>query len=176
MMKYTGLDNQVYENSGDDGSPSTITNKQYHINNGDCFYGSKTSLALAAAGTFIVHINTSLTKTSHANIEVTAGAKGTIGIYAGTTYSAAGTAITIFNNSGLANTKTTTALAYSAPTETVRGTQIYDGILNATSVDTLGVGQDSKKIIAKNTDLLIVITNTSAGAADFGINFDFFEV
>lgn len=175
LLKYTGLDNMVVENLGDDGSPSTITNKQWHINNGDCFYGSKRSVSLANNGTFMVHIVTSTTKKTHANLEVTATGKATIDVYSGTTYTAAGTAVTIFPNNS-SNVKSTSALAYHTPTTNVLGTQVYEGIVVANGTDVLGEGQDAKKILPFSTDILLVVTNTSGSAADYGINFDFYEV
>ena len=105
-----------------------------------------------------------------------------VDIYEGSTYSAAGTALTI-QNRNLLSANSCAAAAHSNPTTSALGTYHYTRIIPAGSGQGQGgiragaLSDDSYDFLMNpNSDLLFVITNISGAAADVNAVFTLSEM
>ena len=102
----------------------------------------------------------------HVLSTLTAGGESTLQIYEGTTFSVAGSAVTMSNHNR-SSAKVFDGTATSTPTVTVAGTQMNGTVyVAAGDKHSSGVehGFDNEYILAANTNYLIRGTNNSGGA------------
>ena len=147
----------------------------YQVHAGLSFIVSKTSLAVANAGSLDIRFKTGTNK-CHMSFDIAVSGKANILIYKPTTQSA-GTALTVYN-SNENSVVTTTATVTHTPVVTTLGTyNILDKLITvAGGVSIGGAGTGRNEIIFKaNTEYLIRITNTSGGAIDISNVITFYE-
>jgi hypothetical protein len=150
--------------------------RQVHL--GNFFVVSRYFAAIAAAGTADLRVLVGAAKALHVTISVAAGANANVDVYEGTTYTAAGAAVTIYDrNRTTANASTATA--FHTPTVLVLGTNLFDGFCPGGSKQSAmgSVRSNGQEwIFKKSTDYLIRVTNVSAGNADYSIEVEWYEV
>ena len=159
-----------------DGTLDTIALMQ-----GRLFFSSSVSRAVANAATVSVQV-TAGAQTEMLKMAIVATGECTVDAYEGTTYSAAGTALTI-ENRNLVSANVCAASAHLNPTVSVLGSYHFTQIVPAGSGPGAGgvragsVSPDSYSfLMAPNSDLLFVITNVSGAAADINALFSLSEM
>lgn len=149
-----------------------ITYEHDQVHKGHYFSGGVYNASVADGATVELLLQISSTSTFHAKITVAAGGDSTIQIYEGTTFSSAGSAVTMSNH----NRSSATSFAGTVtltPTVTLDGSQINGtgyvaaGSKHSASGGDFGFG--SEFILAKSTNYLLRATNNSGGAAKIGV-------
>lgn len=147
------------------------------IHEGQNFIGSDIGLAVADAADRDYLIKTGAIP-PHLVFSVNATGEVTVTFFEGTTVSADGTGITLFDSNRVsANTPLTTL--FHTPTVTVAGTQLLIRKLGASlpgPSSIVGVGeQRNEAILAASSNYLLRITNNEGAAIDIGSVISFYE-
>lgn len=153
----------------------TITYEHKKIHEGRYFSGGHYNSSLADTASQDILIQVSSTSALHAIISATCGGDSTMMIYEGTTFSAAGTAVTMSNHNR-ASAKSFAGTVTHTPTVTATGTQI-NGTIFVPSGDkhtTAGAsgGFTSELVLSKSTNYLVRVTNNSGAAIKASISID----
>jgi hypothetical protein len=160
------------------GALVTIDGAHKEVHDGKFFVVSRYYAAIAAAGVADMRVLVGAAKALHVTVSVAAGGNANVDIYEGTTYTANGTAVTIYDrNRTTANASTATS--FHTPTVLVLGTDIFDGFCPGGSKQSAmgSVRSNGQEwIFKKSTDYLIRVTNVSAGNADYSIEVEWYEV
>lgn len=145
------------------------------VHKGHYFSGGYYNSAVVNAGTVDILIQLNGTSTFHAKLTGTAGGDSTIQIYEGTTFSLAGSAITMSNHNR-ASTTSFAGTVTSIPTITAVGTQINGTGYIAAGDKHSGGGGDfgfgNEFILAKSTNYLVRVTNNSGSATKIAVSIE----
>ncbi|PKM77886.1 MAG: hypothetical protein CVU90_05415 [Firmicutes bacterium HGW-Firmicutes-15] len=163
----------------EDSAAVTIEFAHANIHEGVSYSVSKLFQNLGAGSGYAnLRIYTGSTKETHMVMEVTADGKSYISLYSGTTYSASGTLVTVYNlNRNSSNT--TDSKVLFTPTISDSGTLLSQTLLpGGTGSKTVG-GQSltrAERILKTSSDYLVRVQNVSDVAGDVAINFTYYEL
>jgi len=150
------------------------------IHEGNHFTANHFYSAVANDAYADMHIVTGSTKSVHLIIVIQTEAKSYVNFYRGFTYSAIGTAVTIYNNNEI-STNTTQSHVYYAPTVTATDVLLFQDFTPAsTGPKPIGGNLSSRNewILKPSTDYLIRVQNKggSGVTSDTTITFMYYEI
>lgn len=154
-----------------------ITYEHQKTHEGRYFSGGYYNASVASSGTveLLVQITT---ETWHAKATVAVGGDSTVQIFEGTTFSAAGTAVTMTNHNR-ASAKTFTGTVTHTPTLTAAGTQLNGTMLipggsggNASGGD---IGFENEFVLKASTNYMIRVTNVSTGNVAISVTIEGYQ-
>lgn len=156
-----------------------ITIDEIHalIHRGAFFTAGLTDAALAAAAELELLLQTPADSIIHARFLGVAGGDARVQLFEGTTFSAAGAAVTPVNRNRLSSNASSITLT-SAPTLTADGTPLFDGYIPGGTAGSTPGGQlrsFEEFILKANTAYLARLTNASAVAEIATLVLDFYD-
>lgn len=148
-------------------SGESIDYTHHKVHEGKFFSGAYYNSSVANGATIEILIQVGSTSTFHMKFAATAGGDSTVQLYEGTTFSAAGTAVTMSNHNRASANSFSGTITHT-PTLTLAGTQI-----NGTGYVTGGdkhtgsggeFGFNNEFVLSKSTNYLLRLTNNSGSA------------
>lgn len=147
------------------------------IHEGSFFSTGLGDAALANAGTLEILIQTPATGTIHARFGGSVGGDIRMGLFEGTTFSAAGTTLVPSNRNRMSANVTTVTLSHT-PTITLDGTVLFDGYVGGGSGGNAIGGQIAsfeEFILDQSTSYLARVTNVSGQAQVSSLTVNFYD-
>lgn len=178
--KYVGDRTEVKEVRVDASNELIIISHEHSkVHEGRLFGVGYYNAALANNANLDVRIVTPATHTAHVYIRTAGGGDHSFRAYEGTTYTAAGTALTPVNHNRTSS-NTANASTYHTPTVDALGTLLWEeyvpGGTGGASPGAVGQPTAEQVVLAANTDYLFRLTNLSGVTDDFNLIFSFYEV
>lgn len=157
---------------------ATISTPHLRIHEGKGFVAGHFILALADDANLDILIQVGASQSMHTILDVAAGGDATVTIYEGTTFSAAGTALTSFNKLRSSVTPSAATITHT-PTITVIGTPLPTKLVAGGMGGNAGGGSDGgfdrELIFTAGTDYLIRTTNIAGQAKPVSSVLEWYE-
>lgn len=147
------------------------------IHEGSFFSTGLADPALANDGVLEIVIQTPATGAIHARFAGAAGGDFRVGLFEGTTFSAAGTTLTPSNRNRLSSIVTTATFTHT-PTLTLDGTALFDGYIGGgTGGNAIGgqISSFEEFILDQSTNYLARVTNVSGQASLASLTVQFYD-
>lgn len=160
------------------GALCVIQAEHHEIHVGESFIASYFWDDVADNGTARMHIVVGADKELHATITVVTEAKGELDLLEGTTWTANGTAVTIYDKNRTTG-NTSNATAYRDGTINAAGTKILESFMpGGTKNFAVGSARSGAQewIFKKSTDYLVRWQNRGGAVKDCAIIIEFYEV
>lgn len=163
-----------------DGALVTIPYNTEATHNGDFYFGGVYNAAVAAGSNLDILLVTHSTNYCHFAFDANSGGAGTLSLYEGVTYSAAGSAVSAFNanrNISRASSQTIT----TGPTITGTGTTIITDYVpggttgNAVGGSSQNIARITEFISKPSTAYLIRFNNLTASSQPVSLTIGYFE-
>ena len=152
-----------------------ISTDHKYIHQGKAFEASIETASIAASGTYKIRYKTGTTKYNHSRPTVVYSTANIIKVsfYEGATFSATGTAITVFNKNRISTT-TSTAIVAKGATTSANGTLLFSYIVGTGGSPTSrsggqAAGTVDEYVLKQNTEYCIVVENIGTTTATTGL-------
>jgi hypothetical protein len=149
------------------------------IHQGRSFHASHIYSAIAAAASAELLIQTGSSAEGHLTVRIGATGQSEVELFEASTFSAAGTAITVRNRKRSKGDGAEDLTVTHTPTITGAGNRIEGAVIPGGSGNFASGGSASARLeweLNENTNYLVRITNTSASAEDISIGVNWYEV